>query len=1035
MNFKIIVHENYKQVLFVFLTFFLMVVVSYIFTDGIVERQVSSNVEGVFLAAEAGVRSNLREAEIALINTAFTVQGMLDKGRSPAEIQAYLTELHQWLSIPENSVSGYINIRGYVHGLFVDALGWKPPEDYDILSRDWYVDALEERGSIIRNEPYENARDGSLVISFSKTLHGSRGEDYGVLSIALDLSRAAAYIKQLQFAEGGYGMLVDKDLEFIIHPEEDHLKKPMAEYSKEHREIAEDLMAGKTEVYAARVVNSQGVQVVLFFRRIFTGWYIGVATPVSAYYRTAYLMAAVLSMLGLVFMGILSFLLIRLSMAKLHSEEENKSKSSFLARMSHEIRTPMNSILGMTELLLRKNFSPEVNDYLSVISQAGHTLLSIINDILDFSKITSGQFKIEPRTYRFSSLINDTINMIRMRIMEKPLDFLVAVDSNIPAQLIGDDLRVRQILINLLNNAIKYTPKGYIALDVRRGAVTGNNLELVFSVRDSGIGIKAEDINRIFSDFTRLDMGKNYHVEGTGLGLAITYTLCQAMGGSIKVESEYGKGSTFTAIIGQTFKEDKRLAVVKDPEKKRILFFDDRPLVFQSVKASFLALSLAPSCVTNIQEFLAELEKGGYDYAFISSKYALDCIRVLGKGNSPTQLVILVELGDMSFFREVKSIMMPVYSLSIANALNNVAEEDIKELNRRFGFTAPTAKILIVDDISSNLRVAKELMAPYKTEVHTCLSGAGALEMVQKNRYDIVFMDHMMPGMDGLEATAAIRALGADNNADDTANDNDGYYRKLPIIALTANAVSGQQELFLQRGLNDFISKPIEVKQLNAVLERWIPQGKKVITVPGEPAESGETTDLRIPGIDTVLGIKNVNSSLDVYLDILEEFCRNVEDIMIQIRRAEREKDHILYADSMHALKGVSRSIGALELGNFAEFMEKAMRAGDIETVETKTVDLLSDIMAITNNIHIAAAERQADSEPQKETDLSLLRLDLLKKAIIALDIDSVNKILVEYLSMPMDSETKVKVDAIEQNILMFEYEKAIELIDQILTT
>jgi hypothetical protein len=272
-------------------------------------------------------------------------------------------------------------------------------------------------------------------------------------------------------------------------------------------------------------------------------------------------------------------------------------------------------------------------------------LLAIINDILDFSKITSGQFKIEPKIYRFSSLVNDTINIIRMRLLEKPLDFLVTVDSSIPAQLIGDDLRIRQILINLLNNAIKYTPKGYIALDIHRGKTADKKLELIFSVRDSGIGIKKEDISRVFSDFTRLDMSGNYHIEGTGLGLAITYTLCQVMEGSINVESEYGKGTVFTTVISQSFGEDNRLAQVKDPEKKRILFFDDRPLVFESIHASFLDLGLAPVCVQTFQEFLAELENGKYDYAFISSRYALDCMRVLGKGNFPAQLVILVELG------------------------------------------------------------------------------------------------------------------------------------------------------------------------------------------------------------------------------------------------------------------------------------------------------------------------------------------------------------------------------------------------------
>jgi CheY-like chemotaxis protein len=344
-------------------------------------------------------------------------------------------------------------------------------------------------------------------------------------------------------------------------------------------------------------------------------------------------------------------------------------------------------------------------------------------------------------------------------------------------------------------------------------------------------------------------------------------------------------------------------------------------------------------------------------------------------------------------------------------------------MNRRFGFTAPAAKILIVDDISSNLRVAKELMAPYKTEVHTCLSGTEALQMVQKNKYDIVFMDHMMPGMDGLETTAAIRALDPGNE----------YYLKLPVIALTANAVSGQRELFLKRGLNDFIAKPIDIKQLNAVLERWIPQGKKITALPEEPADSADITGLRIPGIDIAMGIRNVSGSLSVYLDILEEFCRNVEDIMIRIRQAEHEKNTQLYADSMHALKGVSRSIGALELGNCAELMEKAARNEGIETIKQKTVDVLRDIMILTNNIHAAIAARHTDSELPQETNLALLRLDLLKKAIAAMDSDSVNKMLVEYLSMPMSAGVKAQVNTIEQHILMFEYDKAAKAIDQML--
>jgi CheY-like chemotaxis protein len=377
----------------------------------------------------------------------------------------------------------------------------------------------------------------------------------------------------------------------------------------------------------------------------------------------------------------------------------------------------------------------------------------------------------------------------------------------------------------------------------------------------------------------------------------------------------------------------------------------------------------------------------------------------------------------MSFYREVKSIMMPVYSLPIANILNNMSGETSKALNRRFGFTAPAAKILIVDDISSNLRVAKELMAPYKVEVHTCISGSEAVRLVQENRYDIVFMDHMMPGMDGLEATAAIRAL----------KSLEDYYRKLPIIALTANAVSGQQELFLQRGLNDFIAKPIDVKQLNAVLERWIPEGKKIAALPEDTAESGEFAGPDIPGIDIAMGLRNVNGSMDVYMDILEEFCRNVEDLAVQIQQAGQDQNGRLFADSLHALKGVSRSIGALELGDFAESLEKAADAGDPEMVKQKTPKLLHDITVLTNAIRGALEARQTEPELGGGTDISLLRLELLKNALIALDIDSVNKILVEYLSIPMSSDAKAKVDLIEQHILMFEYDKAVELINHML--
>jgi signal transduction histidine kinase/CheY-like chemotaxis protein/HPt (histidine-containing phosphotransfer) domain-containing protein len=835
------------------------------------------------------------------------------------------------------------------------------------------------------------------------------------------------YVKNLQFTRGGYGVLLNQDLIFIVHPDEHFVDRHMREMSANHAMIAEELSEGKTGMFSAQqITNTWGVAVVLSFRRIFTGWYLGIATPVSSYYYNAYLMALILSLLGLIFMSVLSFFLIRLNMQRRRSDEENKSKSSFLARMSHEIRTPMNSILGMAELIMRKEISMEIREYISIISQAGHTLLTIINDILDFSKITSGKFRIESRSYRLSSLINDIVNIIRMRIMEKSVDFVVNVDSNIPAQLFGDDVRVRQILINLLNNAVKYTSKGYILLDIRKGVMINNRLSLIMSITDTGIGIKEENLKYLFSDFTRLEVSGNQGVEGTGLGLAITDMLCRAMDGTVTVTSEYGRGSTFTATIVQFFKDDKKLARINRSEGKRVLLFEERPHYQRSLVQTFTNLGVASACSPSLKEFTAELTKNNFDYAFVSSLHAMDCIHILGKHDSPIQLVIMTELGDVSIFRAVSSIMMPAYSVSIANVLNGTPDEEyIQYLQPRFDFTAPAASVLIVDDISSNLRVAKELMAPYRMDVQTCQSGVEAVSMVRQRRFDIIFMDHMMPGMDGLEAAAAIRVWEKENAPEQPKETPGKFPQETPIVALTANAISGQQEMFLQKGLNDFIAKPIEVKQLNAVLERWIPEEKKIRTPAAETGNTGETAvELpHIPGIDTCMGLRNVNGSVNVYLDILAEFCQNMEDIQVRMGNARETGDAGLFADSLHALKGAARGVGALDLGNFAEETENAALRGDKRIIGERFNVLLGDIQKLVSNIHTASAAYRAGVKIQESVDISMLRLGTLKEALINMDIAAVNNILTGYISMPMDNSAREIISEIERHVLMFEYD------------
>jgi signal transduction histidine kinase/CheY-like chemotaxis protein len=405
----------------------------------------------------------------------------------------------------------------------------------------------------------------------------------------------------------------------------------------------------------------------------------------------------------------------------LQSENANKSKSRFLSTMSHEIRTPMNAVIGISELVLRENITPRVRDYITQIKQAGSGLLAIINDILDFSKIESGKMEIQPVKYMLSSLLNDVVTIIGIRLYEKSLEFKVDIDNSLPHLLLGDEIRIRQILLNLLSNAAKYTKEGFVKFKVS-GEITGKEtVNIKFSVSDSGIGIKEEDLKNVFGNFVRFDANKNRNIEGTGLGLAITYSLVKIMGGDVSATSVYGKGSTFTVVL---------------PQK----ILDARPI------AKNISTYENPAVNTSADQ--------------------------------------------------------PDFAVS---------------------FAAPDARILIVDDISINLFVAEGLLAPYRMQIDSCTSGEEAIALTEKNHYDLILMDHLMPGMNGIEAVAGIRAMEEKRREKGQASQN-----RVPIAALTADAIVGMKEMFLENGFDDYISKPIEISTMNVLIKKWIPKEKQI---------------------------------------------------------------------------------------------------------------------------------------------------------------------------------------------------------------
>jgi CheY-like chemotaxis protein len=683
----------------------------------------------------------------------------------------------------------------------------------------------------------------------------------------------------------------------------------------------------------------------------------------------------------------------------------------------------------MAEIIAHKDISQDIFEHVSIIRQSGDNLLAIINDILDFSKIEVGQLVIASDKYYISSLINDALNVTRVRLIEKPVMFSLRVDCDLPECLYGDNVRIRQVLLNLLSNAIKYTSEGFITLEVTFEELPNEQIKLIFRVSDSGIGIQLEDIEELFTDFTRVESATTHAVEGSGLGLSIARSLCRAMGGDIVVTSEFGSGSVFQAEVIQGKEPGRKLATVDNAQEKSLLIFEDRPLYLESLLYATDSLGVPSQCVDSLEEFIALLKDNPkYAYAFVSSRYIAECLFILGSSVSTVRLVNMVDFGDASAYKNISNIIMPVYCVNIANLLNSAIGAGMPvNKDRMTRFFAPNAKVLIVDDIATNLRVSKELMALYGLNIHTCMSGSAAIELATLNRYDLVFMDHMMPIMDGVEAVARIRAI----------DPNDPYYRDLPIVALTANALTGQREALLQSGMNDFLEKPIDTQRLNTILLKWIPKEKQwnreeLVNL---PELSEQCRDLDIPGVSIETGLRNSGGSMPVFLDILSDFCADADLRRTQIEQSLKDNDLNLYMTLVHAMKGASRSVGVGEFADFAALMEEAARNQDRETIDKRTGELLSDLLELTQKIRTALKSFTESS--QKVDDISDNQLEaqllLLKPALKNMDIQTVNTTLLELVNVALTPQSRELVTSIERNILMFEYDDAIEKIDSVL--
>ena len=526
----------------------------------------------------------------------------------------------------------------------------------------------------------------------------------------------------------------------------------------------------------------------------------------------------------------------------------NEAKSQFLANMSHEIRTPINGILGMDSVLLKECHDENLREYAKNIQSAGQSLLSIINDILDISKIESGKMEILTIRYQLFSVLNDCYNLTKIKLQNKPVSFIMQINEKLPSWLYGDEVRIRQIINNFLSNAVKYTKEGNITFELDFEEKTDEQILLVITVRDTGIGIKEEDLGKLFESFTRIEEKRNRNIEGTGLGLNLTKNLVNLMGGEVFAESTYGKGSCFTAKIPQKIADAKPMG---DFGKR-------------------------------YQQYLS------------------------------------------------------------------TSDDD------KLSFLAPDARILVVDDVTMNLKVVEGLLKATKIQIDTAVSGSECLECVKTTPYQMIFLDHMMPEMDGLETLEHMKNLADNPNA------------QTPVIMLTANAIVGAKEEYIEAGFTDYLTKPIRETELLEMILKYLPeelvcenggqgieksqdaQDMEQPEAGGEGAEPLQRLE-QLEGLDVKTGLIYCMNEEDFYIEMLQEFLQ--ADKASQLKHFLAEEDWDNYRTTVHALKSTSLTIGAAHLSGEAKALETAAKEGNMDYIRSHHDGVMDEYKELTDHL------------------------------------------------------------------------------------
>lgn len=644
-------------------------------------------------------------------------------------------------------------------------------------------------------------------------------------------------------------------------------------------------------------------------------------------------------------------------------QKAERTKDDFLANISHEIRTPINTIAGMSEILANEDLRDDVREKVQDLQGASRNLVTLVSDMLDFAEIQSGKLELSESSYNLTSTINDIVNIINNQKKNKDIEFILDINTDIPALLVGDEQKLKRAMLNILSNAVKFTEVGCVVLEIscRRESY---GINLCITVRDTGIGIDSSQLHNVFNSFSMVDTKRNRQEGGVGLGLAIAQAIIEKMGGFISVRSRKGEGSEFQIIVPQKVEQYEPMIVLENPQRFNVLvYIDMNQFSIAAVKNEYgnnirnitENLDIVVHVCRNLNELKRRIERNYITHIFITLyEYTMDESYFNELAKHTGVVIILEETEEYRVHSDdIIRLYKPFYALPVSIILkggkryNNLNRE---AMNKNM-FIAPDAKILIVDDNVINLRVESCLMKNYKFTIDTALSGMEALEKLESKDYDMVFMDHMMPEMDGVDTLHRIR-------------DKAGiYYANIPVIALTANAVAGAKEMLIAEGFQDFLSKPVEIASMHRILEKYLPDAKKIYDFEDDAidVQSGEAVhndheheivyeqpqnpqaSVNEPGAetaqeDTAADINEKQGtlycgSLEDFEDILKIHYEDYEENSQKIQAFYDSKDWKNYVILVHGLKSSMKSVGIMKLSDMCLELEIAGKENRIDYI------------------------------------------------------------------------------------------------------